>query len=54
MADQTLLTQALAQIATALQANLTVLLATCLQHAGDNPILQALIGDALNQAEADL
>jgi hypothetical protein len=35
-------------------AELTVLLASCLQHAGDNPLLQALIGDALNQAEADL
>jgi hypothetical protein len=40
--------------ASSLPADLTVLLATCLQHAGDNPILQALIGDALNQAEADL
>jgi hypothetical protein len=35
-------------------ANITVLLANCLQHAGDNPVLQALIGDALNQAETDL
>ena len=34
--------------------DLSVLLATCLQAAGDNPLLQALIGDALNQAEADL
>jgi hypothetical protein len=35
-------------------AELTVLLATCLQQAGDNPVLQALIGDALNQAETEL
>ena len=35
-------------------AELTVLLASCLQQAGDDPILQALIADALDQAEADL
>jgi hypothetical protein len=35
-------------------AKLTVLLDNCLQQAGDNPVLQALIGDALNQAETDL
>jgi hypothetical protein len=35
-------------------ADLTVLLATCLQQAGNSPILQALIADAIDAAEDEL